>query len=366
MKYYTLSFIFILTSIISFNSCATIEGEKLCKTWYSNGDYGQMTLEITPWEGKFLGYMLSYNDGQTSIKGDKTEDYIVLSDLVYDKETDTYKQGKIAMDNTTTCGISLKMKNDNELTASYVCDGYEFDETWTTTPPSKSAKFPTASAPKKATKEATPSTHNHNVEQPTATTPSKPTRPVFKPKTPKEVADMTPKEVVKEKIPQTPQTPKETKPEIEGTQKKRTFYVVGVHKVVNYSDADAMGKAIEALWTKTYNEDFSSKLKNIADQEHMYVTYSNFESPKGSMTITIGYKVKDLSNVPKGLKGVKVPSNDYLSFELSGQASDYEGEGWNQIYELMAYRDAKSVDYEVYSFDKDYNVSKIIMWVATK
>ena len=98
----------------------------------------------------------------------------------------------------------------------------------------------------------------------------------------------------------------------------------------------------------------------------MYLVYSAYDQPKGKMMITIGYKVKDLTNIPTGLKGVNIPSNEYYVYPLSGKASDYEGEGRKQLEEMMAYRKTDSADFEVYKFDANYEVTKAEMWIATK
>jgi len=127
-----------------------------------------------------------------------------------------------------------------------------------------------------------------------------------------------------------------------------------------------MEKSIETLWTKAYDDDFSGNLKNIIEANNMYVSYSDYDKPKGNMTITLGYKVKDLSNIPSTLKGVTIPSNEYLVYPMSGDKSDYEGEGWDQLGELMMYRKADSADFEVYTFDNNYNVKNAVMWIATK
>ena len=77
-------------------------------------------------------------------------------------------------------------------------------------------------------------------------------------------------------------------------------------------------------------------------------------------------KVKILSNVPSGLGGVKIPSNEYLVYPMTGDKSDYEGEGWDQLHELMQYRNAESADFEVYTFDDSYEITQAEMWIATK
>ena len=47
-------------------------------------------------------------------------------------------------------------------------------------------------------------------------------------------------------------------------------------------------------------------------------------------------------------------------------AIDFAGEGWEQLGELMMYRKAESADFEIYTFDNNYNVKKAEMWVAMK
>ena len=100
--------------------------------------------------------------------------------------------------------------------------------------------------------------------------------------------------------------------------------------------------------------------------ENMYLTYSDYENPAGKMTLTLGYKVKDLSNVPTGLKGVKVPANEYYVYELSGESSDYSAEMMKQWEEVAMYRKASSVDFEKYKFDRNYEIVEASIWIASK
>lgn len=335
MKIKTMLSIFsIITLLMSFNAC-TIEGEQICGIWYAQGDYGHMKIEITPWEGKFHGYLLEYNGGKTVTKGAKEEEYIFLTDLVFKNEQ--YENGKIYLDPNSkeSCDISLRLLDNQSLKANYNCGGERFEETW-----SKKGFTPTKMENKTATQMEQPSKSKAAQNTPTKT--SKPT--IATKKEAKKPASNVP----------------------ENTKKQGTFYVVGIHQTVAYDNMKALEKAVEALWTATYEDDFSGKLKNISDNENMYVTYSNYDQPKGKMTITIGYKVKDLSKIPTGLKGIKVPANDFYTYPLSGEASDYEGEGWSQLNELMMYRNAQSVDFEVYQFDKNYKVKKASMWIAAK
>jgi len=328
-----------------FSSSCTIEGEEICGIWNANGDYGEMQIEITPWKGKFLGYLLAYKNDSKSIKGNKKDESIFITDLAL--KDGKYQNGKIYLDpnSKSYCGLSLTLIDKHQLKAVYDCDGQISEEIWYR--------------------------KGYNVPQKSAQKPS-PVEDATK-KTVEPVIPIEKKKVVhadsKTKIstPSPIKTTKPTAPQIEGdTKKQSTFYIIGIQEIVKYEDNKAMEKALESLWTKAYNDDFSTKLKNMVATNNMYVSYSNYDKPKGKMTITLGYKVKDLSSIPQDLKGVKIPTNDYLVYPLSGEKSDFEGEGWEQLSELIMYRDANSADFEVYTFDDNLEVKKGEIWIAIK
>lgn len=317
--------------LLTLSSCS-IEGKEVCGIWHAQGAYGKMTIEITPWKGKFLGYLLEYEAGDVLTKGKKSEAFIFLTDLEY--QQDSYQNGNIYLtpDSETPCKLTLTDMNGDQIKATYNCAGQTSEEIW----------YRDAAALPAKTIGNTPPTTNET-ETIAASDTIAPSQPAKGTTT-------------------APAAPALDQP----TQKQSAFYVIGQQKTVAYEDATAMEKAIEALWTAVYDEDFSGKLNNITDANSMYVTYSSYDQPKGKVTITLGYQVKDLSSIPSGLKGVTIPTNDYLVYPLSGKASDFEGEGWEQLGELMVYRKESSADFEVYTFDSSFNVSKAEMWIATE
>ena len=336
---------------LPFGSCS-IEGEKICGIWNSDNGNEQMKLEITPWKGKFFGYLLEYKNEKETIKGAKEEAFIFLTNLVY--ENGIYKNGTILADQQGKegCDIELNFVDDNHLKAIYNCSGQKMEEIWTregheplpdtSSLVSKNGKTGAnkSGAALKTQKEQVGKTSKAKTERKNDVSTASQTTSSLKEK---EVPDYE-----------------------EKTKSQAAFHVIGYHKTVAYDDTDAIAKAMESLWTKSYEQDFSGKLENITDTEKMYVIYSNYDQPKGKMTITIGYKVKGLRDVPSGLKGVSIPANDYLVYPLSGKASDYEDEGWEQLGELMAYRKPETADFETYTFDANYEVKNIEMWIATK
>ena len=308
-----------------------------------------MKLEITPWKGKFHAYLLEYKTANETIIGAKEEAFIFLTDLVF--EDKNYQNGKIFFDINSKeyCGISLKMIGDNQLKVTYNCDGQQSEEFWYregTNIPVETVETPTVVPTKNKAEEIA---SKEKGSPPAKNVTTKKDRPSGTPN------DISP---VKSK--------KTSAQQVEGeTKKQSTFFVIGIQDVAEYGDIKNMEKIIEELWNRAYNNDFSSKLKNIIDPNSMHLTYSNYNNLEGKMTVTLGYKVKDLTNIPSGLKGVRIPSNEYLVYPMLGDKSDFEGDGWEQLGELMKHRKADSADIEIYNFDNSYNVKKAEMWIAT-
>ena len=329
-------------SILSFSSCS-IKGEEICGIWNTNTGSGNMQVEITPWKGHFLGYLLEYHDGKEKIRGSKEEDFIFITDLEF--QNNKYQNGKIYLNPNSEvyCGLTLELLNENQVKAIYTCEGHISEEIWYR----KGAE----DAGKMTQIPATGKSESRREGAKDAKEKSVLVR--------NEVGEPRNSPRVKQKATAGSKIERETK-------KQSTFFVIGIQQVVPYDDFKAIEKASEALWAKAYQEDFSEKLKNIIAPNRMYVSYSSYDQPKGKMTITLGYKVKDLSTIPSGLQGVSILSNEYLVYPLSGDKSDFTGEGWEQLDELMKYRKANSADFEVYTFDDDYNIKKGELWMATK
>jgi len=339
-----LSNILLLVTFFSFSSC-TIAGEEVCGVWIADGDFGKMKIEITPWEGKFHGYLLAYKNGDEVILGKKEEEFIFLTDLTF--ESNNYQNGKIYFDTKSNeyCNVTLQLHNENQLEVFYDCKEQTYVETWT-------REGHEAIVLKKSdlNKETI------RVKDKTSSTIPKPN---LAPTVVKNKAVTAPlkKEVIKEK--------EEVLLEDE-TKKESSFFVAGVQKQVGYNDFSEIDVVMDNLWKEATSDDLYNAIPNISDSKDMYLVYSNYDQPKGRMTITIGYKVKDLSSVNGEILGVKVPNNDYLVYPLSGSTSDYEGEGWKEIEELMQYRKSESADFEVYSFNSSYEVTNVVLWIATK
>ena len=84
------------------------------------------------------------------------------------------------------------------------------------------------------------------------------------------------------------------------------------------------------------------------------------------MTMTLGYQVKDLSDIPSKLKGVSIPANEFLVYPIKGDQSDYDSDRWEQWEQALMRRKAESVDFEMYTFGSNYEIEKAALWIATQ
>lgn len=152
--------------------------------------------------------------------------------------------------------------------------------------------------------------------------------------------------------------------EQQDTKKLKAFKVVGYSRTVKYDDIKSLEKTVEELWKELYNKDFSSKV-DLAESDKVYQVYSGYDQAKGQMTITLGYKVKS-DKAPAGTNLISIKDGTYYKQALSGQTSDYDGDGWEQVMELMQMRSADAKDFEVYTFDSNYEVKSINMFISAQ
>lgn len=327
--------LFALMLPLLLGSCAQIKGEEFCGVWHAYAIDGssEMKLEITPWKGKFYAYALEWDTDGEKGSGTKNEDFIYIADLIF--KDSSYVNGKVVIDKNASSPASVNIHriSDEQMQAVYNFDGAQIKENWYRTPQTFDKK--TAITHTQQTKE----TANQATQQ-----------------------DSLPPPANNKAIKDKKQTPAPTE---QATQKQNQFYIIGYKEVLDYNDEKAIEKAIESLWTKLFEKDFSSRLNNIMD-EQVYLTYSHYDQPKGKMSITIGYKVENTKRVPDGLSAISVPSNDYYVYPISDTQTEMDNEAWQQLETLMMYRSANSVDFEVYSFDTSYNITKAMMWVAAK
>ncbi len=158
-----------------------------------------------------------------------------------------------------------------------------------------------------------------------------------------------------------------SRPRQQKTVSADTFYVIGISKTIDYDDDSQFEKALESLWSSLIAKDFSGKLSGtIVSQMKIYTVYSDYDEPKGKMTITLGYKVKTLSTIPSGLAGKTIMANDFLVYRQKGNESDYTSAGWGKLESMLENRISRSSDFHIYFFDGNFEITKGQLWIATK
>lgn len=320
-----------LLSILFFVTSCTIQGEQICGTWYSNGELGKMKIEITPWKGKFYGYLMEYEEDGKMVKGAKTEDHIILTGLVF--KEGQYINGIFYADDEgkETCGTTINLTSVDTMSIEYNCSGEVYHEIWTKN------TYPILKEKKGITSESNVTniqTLSHNADKPS-----------------KIISATSGQDKLIQKDRTTPHA---------------SFFVIGYKEIVSYTNDEIIQSTINDLWTKVYNEDFSSLIQDRIVDEKMYVIYSDYDNPKGSMSITLGYNVQHLTSIPDNLSGVNIPSSTYFTFPLKGTSSDYSQQIISKWDNAIMSRSPQSIDFEEYSFDANYNVTEGKLWIGAK
>ncbi|BDS15306.1 GyrI-like domain-containing protein [Aureispira anguillae] len=148
------------------------------------------------------------------------------------------------------------------------------------------------------------------------------------------------------------------------TQKQNSFTIVGLQDRTKHGDEKAMNQCIGALWEAFFQKNYAKHIYDIIDYDKIYVSYTNYTEEE--VTITLGYRTKSGTefNRKKNLKSSLIPTNDYYHLEIDGASTDYSGKDWAVLDEVMAYRAATSADFEVYTFDEKYNITKAYLWIG--
>lgn len=312
-------------------ACNEIKGEEICGTWNTTGDFGQIQMEITPWEGAFFGYLKSATDADGQmITGEKSDSFMILGDLRL-VGPGNYGFGQFGWGEKINerCDAQARFVTADQLLLRLDCLGEVSTMKWY--------------------REGTPQPEPL-VEAKDAQSDTLPVNDSTDPVTDSPL-DMSPK----------PVNQAEDWPVLSA----ETFYVIGKQEVVDYADEKAMARAVERLWSELFTNDFSEDLSNLEESGLVYMTYSGYDESAGTVKLTLGYQVQHLATVPTGLQGVKVPANKFWVFPLSSSEDTADTEGWDSLEKLLAYREASSVDFEVYTFDENYEITKAELWMAS-
>jgi|GEM_PF-1237666 len=146
----------------------------------------------------------------------------------------------------------------------------------------------------------------------------------------------------------------------------KALTIVGLQATVDYTDEKALNKATENLWKQFFSKNYAKHINEIQDYEKLYVTYTNYK--ENSVLLTLGYATAPnaIFRPNKGLKKVQLAANDFHRFKTDKSTSSTNEKEWNTLMEVLQYRSAESSDFEVYTFDKQYNITDAQMWIGAK
>ena len=133
-----------------------------------------------------------------------------------------------------------------------------------------------------------------------------------------------------------------------------SVYVIEVFTKTTNQNRQA-AKDIPALWQRFMKEETGLKLTNKIDNE-IICAYLEYEGDHmAPYTCVVGYKVPNLENIPKGMKGITIPGGNYSKFLAKG---DLTGKAlwdvWMSIWTSDLDR-TYHVDFELYG-DKTYPI----------
>lgn len=104
------------------------ESDKIIGIWEVKNDYYMGVYEIQKHKGKYIGLLHYYNDGSEEIKGDGSEKFYFLNDVVF--KDGKYVDGKMYMPDGSNYQVVFTMKNEDSVTAKMIIEDQLYTETW--------------------------------------------------------------------------------------------------------------------------------------------------------------------------------------------------------------------------------------------
>lgn len=111
------------------------------------------------------------------------------------------------------------------------------------------------------------------------------------------------------------------------TQQSKDIVVIGLEVRTELSRAPA---DISALWARFAREGVAVKPRG--DDPRVYAVYCDYANDGAApYTMVLGFAVDASTEVPKGLRRVRVPAGRYARFEVKGQPQQALGASWGFI-----------------------------------
>lgn len=144
---------------------------------------------------------------------------------------------------------------------------------------------------------------------------------------------------------------------------KNSLYILGFSLKTSFTN-DQVEKDVEKLW-KYFEEDFDAQLFHSRADDKMYMVMFNYEeNESGNFEILLGYNVKNPhSKLKSKYASAKIPKGKYFHKIIDGTSEEDVAEAWNEIFTSEIKRSFEH-DFEVYSFDSDFEINKVEIFTS--
>jgi len=106
-------------------------------------------------------------------------------------------------------------------------------------------------------------------------------------------------------------------------------------------------KQIGALWEQFWKENLPAKITNRFNNT-IYAIYHDYEGDYNQpYTITIGYRINKIDDLPNDFKIVVIPQQKYHVFTANGTLPESITRSWKKIWQANLQR-SYSFDFEIY------------------
>jgi predicted transcriptional regulator YdeE len=120
------------------------------------------------------------------------------------------------------------------------------------------------------------------------------------------------------------------------------------------------------LWQQFDNGDYAEKIPGKLSNE-IFAVYHNYEGDHTKpFSYFIGCKVKDDTEIPDDLDGLRIPNGVYEKLVAKGKMPDCVADAWKEIWRSNQPR-AYDTDFEVYDEKStDWNDAEVAIFISVK
>lgn len=126
------------------------------------------------------------------------------------------------------------------------------------------------------------------------------------------------------------------------------FSLVGIslpHKTTNENGQSSIDGG--NLWQKFEKESYIDRIPNRSSDD-IYAVYYDYEGDHSKpFRYFIGCKVNEVSEVPKGMQALTIPSGQFTKLTASGKMPDCMINTWREIWDSTIKR-SYNMDFEIY------------------